>query len=106
MADVPDALSAEQIADGLRGLPAWSFADGTIRRTVTAPTFLAGVELVRQVAEVAEGMNHHPDIDIRWRRVTFALATHDAGGVTFLDLEQARIIDGLAAEITAADGAR
>jgi 4a-hydroxytetrahydrobiopterin dehydratase len=106
MADVPDALSAEQIADGLRGLPDWSLADGAIRRTVTAPTFLAGVELVRQVAEVAEGMNHHPDIDIRWRRVSFALSTHDAGGVTFLDLEQARLIDGLAGELTAADGTR
>jgi 4a-hydroxytetrahydrobiopterin dehydratase len=105
MADVPDALSAEQIADGLRGLPAWSLVDGAIRRTVTAPAFLAGIELVRQVAEVAEGMNHHPDIDIRWRRVTFALATHDAGGVTFLDLEQARLIDGLVDELTAADGA-
>jgi 4a-hydroxytetrahydrobiopterin dehydratase len=71
---------------------------------VTAPTFLAGVELVRQVAEVAEGMDHHPDIDIRWRKVTFALSTHDAGGITVLDLEQARAIDGLAAQLTAADG--
>jgi len=104
MAEVPGALTAEQITEGLRGLPAWSLVDGAIRRTVTAPAFLAGVELVRQVAEVAEGMNHHPDIDIRWRRITFALTTHDAGGITFLDLEQARVIDGLVDELTATDG--
>jgi len=101
----PAALSADEIAAGLRGLPDWALVDGAIRRTVTAPTFLAGIELVRQVAEVAEGMNHHPDIDIRWRRVTFTLSTHDAGGLTVLDLEQAQAIDGLAAELTAADGA-
>jgi 4a-hydroxytetrahydrobiopterin dehydratase len=101
----PARLSADEIAEGLRRLPDWALADGAIRRTVTAPTFLAGIELVRQVAEVAEGMDHHPDIDIRWRRVTFTLSTHDAGGLTVLDLEQARAIDGLAAELTAADGA-
>ncbi|WP_045878160.1 4a-hydroxytetrahydrobiopterin dehydratase [Pseudofrankia sp. DC12] len=92
----PAPLSTDEITEALRGLPAWALADGAIRRTVTAPTFLAGVELVRQVAAVAEEMDHHPDIDIRWRRVTFALSTHDAGGITVLDLEQARAIDGLA----------
>src|SRR4051812_44311462 len=100
----PAPLSTDEITEGLRGLPAWALADGAIRRTVPAPTFLAGIELVRQVAEVAEAMDHHPDIDIRWRRVTFALSTHDAGGITVLDLELARAIDGLAAELTAADG--
>ena len=92
----PAPLSTDEITEALGGLPAWAFADGAIRRTVTAPTFLAGVELVRQVAAVAEEMDHHPDIDIRWRRVTFALSTHDAGGITVLDLDQARAIDGLA----------
>ncbi|MBL7494994.1 4a-hydroxytetrahydrobiopterin dehydratase [Frankia sp. CNm7] len=105
MADRPDPLTADQIAEGLRGLPEWALVDGAIRRTVTAPSFLAGIELVRQVAEVAEGMDHHPDIDIRWRRVTFTLSTHDAGGLTFLDLEQARLVDGLVADLTAAHGA-
>lgn len=100
----PQPLSTDEITEGLRALPAWALTDGAISRTVTAPTFLAGVELVRQVAEVAEGMDHHPDIDIRWRKVTFALSTHDAGGITVLDLEQARAIDGLAADLTAADG--
>jgi 4a-hydroxytetrahydrobiopterin dehydratase len=102
MADVPSVLSAAEITEGLRGLPEWTVDDGAIRRVVTAQTFLDGIELVRRVAQVAEGMNHHPDIDIRWRRVTFTLSTHDAGGVTFLDLELAHLIDGLAAE--GADG--
>ncbi|MBX6389710.1 MAG: 4a-hydroxytetrahydrobiopterin dehydratase [Frankia sp.] len=105
MADRPPALTSDQISQGLRGLPEWTYENGAIRRTVSAPTFLAGVELVRQVARVAEGMDHHPDIDIRWRRVTFTLTTHSAGGVTALDLEQASIIDGLAEELSAADGA-
>jgi 4a-hydroxytetrahydrobiopterin dehydratase len=100
----PTPLSTDEITEGLGRLPDWELADGAIRRTVAAPTFLAGIELVRQVTAVAEGMDHHPDIDIRWRRVTFALSTHDAGGITVLDLEQAATIDGLAAELTAADG--
>lgn len=97
MADRPSRLSAAEIAAGLRGLPAWTLEDDAIRRSVQAPSFLAGVDLVRQVADVAESMNHHPDIDIRWRNVTFTLSTHDADGVTFLDLEQALLIDGLVA---------
>jgi 4a-hydroxytetrahydrobiopterin dehydratase len=53
---------------------------------------------VRQVAEVAEKANHHPDIDIRWRRVRFSLSTHDSGGLTALDVSLAREIDRLAAQ--------
>jgi 4a-hydroxytetrahydrobiopterin dehydratase len=101
----PKALSADEIAARLGELPAWSLVEGALRRTVAAPAFLAGIELVRQVAEVAEGMDHHPDIDIRWRRVTFTLSTHDAGGLTVLDFDQAAIIDGLAEELRAPGGA-
>jgi 4a-hydroxytetrahydrobiopterin dehydratase len=101
----PAPLSADEIADGLRVLPEWTLSDGAIRRTVSAPTFLAGIELVSQVAAVAERMDHHPDIDIRWRRVTFTLSTHDAGGLTALDLEQAHEIDRLARALTEPAGA-
>ena len=57
---------------------------------------MTGIRLVDEVAVVAEATNHHPDIDIRWRRVRFALTTHDAGGVTALDLEVAARIDAIA----------
>jgi 4a-hydroxytetrahydrobiopterin dehydratase len=45
------------------------------------------------VAEIAEARNHHPDIDIRWRTVTFRCSTHSKGGITDLDIELAEEID-------------
>jgi 4a-hydroxytetrahydrobiopterin dehydratase len=50
---------------------------------------------VNRVADAAEAADHHPDIDIRWRRVTFRLTTKAAGGLTFRDLDMAATIDGL-----------
>lgn len=65
---------------------------GTLTLTVAAPSFPAAVELIRDVAEAAERLNHHPDVDLRWRTVTFTFSTHSAGGVSELDLELARHI--------------
>jgi 4a-hydroxytetrahydrobiopterin dehydratase len=93
-----DVLSAEQLADALILLPEWSGDVTGILREIIAPSFLAGIRLVDAVAELAEEADHHPDIDIRWRTVTFRLATHSAGGVTQLDLSMAHRIDELAAE--------
>ena len=69
--------------------------DGALRRSVTFGSFLDGIAGVQRVAEAAERADHHPDIDIRWRTVTFALATHSEGGITDKDVELAREIDGL-----------
>ncbi len=91
-------LSDTEIAAGLRDLPDWTHVGAGISRTVEAPSFLAGIDLVRRVAEVAERVNHHPDIDIRWRRVTFTLSTHSEGGITRKDLALADRIDHLAAQ--------
>ncbi|GIH26121.1 4a-hydroxytetrahydrobiopterin dehydratase [Acrocarpospora phusangensis] len=76
----------------------WTRDGDTLRRTVTAPGFPAAIEIVVAVADQAERMNHHPDIDIRWRTLHFALTTHDAGGLTDLDYELAAHIDRIAAE--------
>lgn len=89
-------LTETEITDALDSLPEWSRAGDAINRTVEAPSFLAGIELVRRVAEAAEAANHHPDIDIRWRKVTFVLSTHSAGGLTAQDVALAREIDRLA----------
>ncbi|NKY34166.1 4a-hydroxytetrahydrobiopterin dehydratase [Nocardia speluncae] len=89
-------LTETQITDALDSLPEWSRAGDAINRTVQASSFLAGIELVRRVAEAAEAANHHPDIDIRWRKVTFVLSTHSAGGLTAQDVALAREIDRLA----------
>ncbi|BCK53426.1 4a-hydroxytetrahydrobiopterin dehydratase [Nocardia wallacei] len=91
-------LSEDEIRTALEELPDWTHTGNSIARTVEAPSFLAGIELVRRVAAEAESANHHPDIDIRWRRVTFTLSTHSEGGLTRLDVELARAIDRLAQE--------
>jgi len=62
---------------------------------VTFASFLEGIDAVRRVAEEAERADHHPDIDIRWRTVTFTLVTHSQGGITAQDLQMAQDIDGI-----------
>ncbi|MFX0575767.1 4a-hydroxytetrahydrobiopterin dehydratase [Nocardia nepalensis] len=91
-------LTEAELTEALTQLSDWTHSGDTITRTIEAKTFPAGIELVRQVAEVAEAANHHPDIDIRWRRVSFTLSTHDSGGLTALDVSLAREIDRLAAQ--------
>ena len=94
---MPTVLTSDALAAALRELPDWSGDTSGIERSVKASSFLAGIRLVDAVAEVAEAADHHPDIDIRWRTLTFRLATHSAGGVTEKDLSLARQIDRLAA---------
>ncbi|RDI52988.1 4a-hydroxytetrahydrobiopterin dehydratase [Nocardia mexicana] len=91
-------LTDDEIATALGELPDWTRTGNSIARTIEAPSFLAGIELVRRVAGAAEAANHHPDIDIRWRRVTFTLSTHSEGGLTRLDAALAQEIDRLAQE--------
>ena len=86
-------LSDDQVDAALPDLPGWERAEGTIRRSIKFPAFLDGIDAVRRVAEKAEEKDHHPDIDIRWRTVTFALVTHSAGGITENDLGMAREIN-------------
>ncbi|WP_421844704.1 4a-hydroxytetrahydrobiopterin dehydratase [Mycobacterium sp.] len=88
-------LTDEQVDAALPELNGWERIDGTLRRSITFPTFLAGIDMVRRVAERAEAKDHHPDIDIRWRTVIFALVTHSAGGITERDISMARDIDGI-----------
>lgn len=86
-------LSQDEIDRALAGdLSAWHQEGDAITRAVQARSFLEGITLVQRVAEAAEAMNHHPDIDVRWTRLTFALSTHSAGGLTQLDIELAHQI--------------
>lgn len=87
-------LADTEIEAALGDLPNWSISDDSIVATYTMATFLTGIELVRLAATSAEAANHHPDIDVRWRSVTFRLSTHDAGGITRRDLDLAHRIDG------------
>ncbi|GGL31450.1 4a-hydroxytetrahydrobiopterin dehydratase [Phycicoccus endophyticus] len=85
-------LTDDEVTRQLAELPGWSRAGSAIVATVEAPDFPAAVRLVVAVAEDAEQMNHHPDIDIRWRTTRWLLTTHDAGGLTQLDIELAHRI--------------
>ena len=93
----PRTLSPDDVARALAELDGWTGDASQLRRSVKAPSFAAGIRLVDAVAEVAEEMDHHPDIDIRWTTITFTCSTHSAGGVTELDVALAHRIDDLAA---------
>ena len=95
----PALLSDDDIAKALTELPEWTREGDSITRTIEAPSFLAGIELVRRVAAAAEAADHHPDIDIRWRTVTFALVTHSEGGITDKDVQMAAEINEVLGEV-------
>jgi 4a-hydroxytetrahydrobiopterin dehydratase len=99
---VADVLDTDSVRDAISVLDGWEGDQHAIRRTVTAPDFRTGIRIVDAVAEVAEERNHHPDIDIRWRKVTFTLSTHSAGGVTKKDIDLAQRIDAIVAGHSAA----
>lgn len=89
-------LDDEAVRTALEGLTDWAGDTSAISRTVEAADFMTGIRLVADVAAEAEAVNHHPDIDIRWRNVTFRLSTHSEGGVTEADVRLAHVIDELA----------
>ena len=91
------ALSDIEIQRGLGALPGWSRKGNTLSKSYHFAAFPDGIAFVAKVADIAEAMSHHPDIDIRYTKVHFALSTHDAGGITTKDLELAKSIEALAA---------
>lgn len=86
-------LTDEEVDAATKDLDGWEHADGALRRSVKFPAFLDGIDAVRRVAEHAEAKDHHPDIDIRWRTVSFALVTHSEGGITDKDVQMASDIN-------------
>ena len=95
-------LDDEEIARQLEDLPGWQQREGALHAELEAPDFRTAVALVTAVAEEAEEMDHHPDIDIRYRRVRFALSTHSAHGITQLDVELAHRVTEHARRLGAA----
>ncbi len=90
-------LSPAEIKSTLATIPDWKKKGSVISRTYEFADFLAAMKFVNTVAKAAEKANHHPDIDIRWNKVTLALTTHDAGGLTENDFKLAAKADALAA---------
>ena len=96
-------LTAEQLTAALTGLPAWSGDTTGIERTVPDIDFTDAAEVIAELAVAADELDHHPDVDVRWRTLRIALTTHSAGGVTALDVEYARRADEALATITETD---
>ena len=89
-----ELLTDDQIDAAIRDhLPEWKVDENALIRSVQKDSFLDGIRLVATVAQLAESMNHHPDIDIRYTTITFRVSSHDAGGITDDDLVLARHID-------------
>ncbi len=88
-------LNLTQIKTALTAVPAWKKQGATITRLHQFKDFPAAIKFVNAVARLAEKAGHHPDIDIRWNKVTLTLTTHDQGGLTEKDFALAHKFDGL-----------
>jgi 4a-hydroxytetrahydrobiopterin dehydratase len=87
--------TSAQIKMSLATVPNWKKKGDAILRTFQFKDFPAAIKFVNALAKLAEKANHHPDIDIRWNKVTLTLSTHDAGGLTEKDFDLAKQFDGL-----------
>ena len=89
-------LSEPEIDAALGAIPEWHRDGEWLIRTVECPTFRAAIDLVTRAADAAEEADHHPDIEINWRRLTFKLTTKASHGLTAKDVAMAATIDRLA----------
>ena len=96
-----ELLDADSVRNAVAVLDGWEGGTEAIVRTVGLRSFPAAIAVVDRVAVIAEEMDHHPDIDIRWRTLTFRCVTHSAGGVTTRDIALANRIDRILADASA-----
>lgn len=89
-------LSDAEVEERLAGLSGWERSGDAISKQFKRGDFVGSVEFVKRLVEPAEGMNHHPDLEISWDTVTVTLSTHSEGGLTENDFELAAKIDALA----------
>ncbi len=89
-----ERLADDAIDAALEGM-AWTREGDALTRVVQRRDFAEAMEFVNGVAQLAEGANHHPDIQISWNTVTLHLVTHSADGITQNDISLAAGIDGL-----------
>ena len=89
-------LTEQEIASRRKNAPGWTREGDAIRKTFTFGKFADGIRFVDRVAVAADAMDHHPDIDVRYTKITMTLATHSAGGLTAKDFDLAAKIDAAA----------
>ncbi len=90
-------LSDIEVQRELGTLAGWTRKGESLIKTFTFPTFMAGITFVDRVAVVAEKMDHHPDLDIRYTKIGVTLSTHSAGGITGSDVALAREMEKIVA---------
>ncbi len=90
-------LADEQIQQQLGTLTGWQIENNALTKTYTFANFAQSLAFVNRVGAAAEAADHHPDIVIRYSKVTLALSTHDSGGITEKDFALAAEADRLAA---------
>lgn len=95
-----ELLTDAQINEALDHLPEWTQQETKLIRTVQFGSFPQAVQALNRVAEIAEQENHHPDIDVRHRTLTFACVTHSEGGITQADVSMAQEIDSTVEALT------
>ena len=88
-----EKLSPEEVENWTAVHSRWKFRDDAIRKTYTFPSFRSAIVFVNRVATIADEVDHHPDITIRYDKISLKLWSHDAGGVTERDLKLAERID-------------
>ena len=91
----PGLLGPDNLAERLQNLSGWSLEDGKLAKTYMFPDFVAAVRFVDRLTLLAEAQNHHPDLYVRWGKVTVQLWSHDVGQITTRDFRLAAALDQL-----------
>lgn len=97
MSDSQQSLSPDQVAAA--GLDGWRQVGATLQARFRTGSFVTGLDFVNRIGAAAERRNHHPDITLTYPEVAITLMSHDVGGITSRDLDLAREISALAAEL-------
>jgi len=91
-----EPLSAEALTAALNNLPGWSVVDDMMTKTYALPSYMAGIAFVGAVGTIAEAHDHHPDLEVTYKKVKVSFTTHDAGSkVTQKDVDAAAAIEAL-----------
>ncbi|MFN7920801.1 MAG: 4a-hydroxytetrahydrobiopterin dehydratase [Bryobacteraceae bacterium] len=96
---MPQKLSETEIRAALAGMPEWSMVEGKLHREYLFADFVHAFGFMATCATAIEAMNHHPEWSNVWNRVTVNLTTHDAGGITDLDLRLAELLEKVAKKL-------
>ena len=96
-------LDGQEVEERLAELVGWRFKEDKIKKSFEFGNFAEALEFVNRVGEIAERLDHHPDIKFGWGYVKVKTTTHDRDGVTDFDIELAKQIDGLSGVAKASD---